>query len=338
MTAPDVKDHPFFASITDWKALWTISPPTLEAGLYKRPPPDPNAQGLNIGWANWVDGEEDEMDEPPPDHVVQRMAPQVIGVRVTRDDDAVPTATNPTEASEEVPKSSLDSGGRDSARPLPVVASRVGPSTTGETNSVGSYSSSEGQHGLWDIVASGGGSSSPSKRFELVRGMKGLSVGANSSSSSAEWHLANGWVRVRSRSTRARALTLNFPFRSPLLHHNEQVVQTAHVTTRIKRAPLLPALTKRRLLILTSSTSNEKGLVRLLCIKESSSGRRKTSVQDEFRVSAVTKVEAQGDLTLVIHAGEKVGSYSFVKPQGFGWTLAEWTQRITGGSKGIEGS
>lgn len=192
MTAPDVKDHSFFAPITDWKALWTISPPTIEAGLYKRPPPDPNAQGLNIGWANWVDGEEDEMDEPPPDHVVRQMAPQVIGVRVTKDDDSVSTPTNPTEASEEVPKSSLDSGGQDSARPLPVVASRVGPSTMGETNSVESYSSSEGQHGLWDIAASGGGSSSPSKGFELVRGMKGLSVGANSSSSSAEWHLANG--------------------------------------------------------------------------------------------------------------------------------------------------
>ena len=70
-----------------------------------------------------------------------------------------------------------------------------------------------------------------------------------------------------------------------------------------------------------------------MCIKESSSGgRKKTSIQDEFRLSAVTKVEAQGDLTLVVHAGEKVSSYTLVKPRGFGWTLAEWTQGITRGS------
>ena len=196
LAAPDIKNHPFFAPITDWKALWTISPPTLEAGLYKRPPPDPNAQGLNIGWANWadgdMDGEEDEMDEPPPDYIVRRIVPEVIGVRVTRDEDAVLTAAKPTEAPEAVPKSSLDSGGLDLAGPLPIVASQVGSSTTGETNSVASYSSSEGQHGPWNSVASGGGNSSTSKGFELVRGIKGLSVDANSSSSSARWHLANG--------------------------------------------------------------------------------------------------------------------------------------------------
>ena len=128
------------------------------------------------------------------------------------------------------------------------------------------------------------------------------------------------------------------PFRSPLLHHTEQVVQTARVTTRVKRSPLLPAIPKRRLLILTCSTSNEKALARLLCIKEGSSGgRRKASIQDEFRVSAVTKVEPQGDLTLVVHAGERVSNYSLVKSQGFGWTLAEWTQRIMSGSAGAEG-
>jgi hypothetical protein len=130
--------------------------------------------------------------------------------------------------------------------------------------------------------------------------------------------------------------------RSPLIHHNERVVQTAQVTTRIKRAPLLPAITKRRLLILTSSISNEKAPARLLCVKESSSGgKKKTSIQDEFMLPALTKVEAQGDTTLVVHAAEKVGSYTLVKPQGFGWTLAEWTQAIwTGmsGSGGVGGS
>ena len=192
LIAPDIKDHPFFAHINDWKALWTMSPPALEAGLYKRPPPDPNAQGLNIGWANWadgdMDGEGDEMDEPPPDHVVWRMVPEVTGVRATRDEDAVLTATKPTKAPEPVSKSSLDSGERDLAGPLPILASRG----AGETNSVASYSSSEGQHGPWNSVTNGGGNSSTLKGFELVRGMKGLSVDTNSSSSSAEWHLANG--------------------------------------------------------------------------------------------------------------------------------------------------
>lgn len=128
-------------------------------------------------------------------------------------------------------------------------------------------------------------------------------------------------------------------FRSPLLFHSEQVVQTAHVTTRVKRSPLLPAITKRRLLILTCSTSNEKkGPARLLCIKEGSSGgRKKTSIQDEFRLSAVTKVEPQGDQTLVVHAGERVSIYTLARPQGFGWTLAEWTQGITSGNAGAEG-
>ena len=111
------------------------------------------------------------------------------------------------------------------------------------------------------------------------------------------------------------------------------------MTTRIKRTPLLPGKTKRRLLILTSSTLNEKGTARLLCIKESSSGgKKKTSIQDEFRLSAATKVEPRGDLTLVVRAGEKVSSYTLVKPQGFGWTLAEWTQGIMSGSGGVEGS
>ena len=123
-----------------------------------------------------------------------------------------------------------------------------------------------------------------------------------------------------------------------MLFHSEQVVQTAQVTTRVKRSPLLPAITKRRLLILTCSTPNEKGPARLLCIKEGSSGgRKKTSIQDEFRLSAVTKVEPQGDLTLVVHVGERIGIYTLVRPQGFGWTLAEWTQGITSGSAGAEG-
>ena len=51
----------------------------------------------------------------------------------------------------------------------------------------------------------------------------------------------------------------------------------------------------------------------------------------------MTKVEPQGDLTLVVHAGERVSNYSLVKPQGFGWTLAEWTQGIMSGSTGAEG-
>jgi hypothetical protein len=193
LTALDTKDHPFFAPIPDWEALWTIPPPTLEAGLQKAPPRDPNAHPLDIGWANWADGEEDEMDEPPPDHIVQQIVPEVVGVRVTRDEDTAP-ATKTTEVSEVVPTQGLDAGGRDAALPLPISAPQVHASTTGETNSVGSYSSSEGHHGPWNSAASGGGSSSTSKGFELVRGMKGLnvSVDASSSSSSAEWHLANG--------------------------------------------------------------------------------------------------------------------------------------------------
>ena len=128
-------------------------------------------------------------------------------------------------------------------------------------------------------------------------------------------------------------------FRSPLLHHNEQVVQTAQVTTRVKRSPLLPASTKRRLLILTCSTSNDKGLARLLCIKESpSGGKKKTSIQDELRLSAVTKVERQGDLTMIVHARERISIYTLIKPQGFGWTLSEWTQGVMNGSAGAEGS
>jgi hypothetical protein len=70
------------------------------------------------------------MDDPPPDHVVQQMVSEVVGVRVTRDEDAVPTALN-TGALEAVPKSSLDSGRRDAAPPLQVVASQVHASTTG---------------------------------------------------------------------------------------------------------------------------------------------------------------------------------------------------------------
>jgi len=112
-------------------------------------------------------------------------------VRVTRDEDAVPAATN-LEAPEAVAKSSLDGEWRDAAPPLQIIASQAHASTTGETNSVGSYSSSEGHHGPWNSAASGGGNASASKAFKLVRGMKGLSVDANSSSSSAEWHLANG--------------------------------------------------------------------------------------------------------------------------------------------------
>jgi hypothetical protein len=42
------------------------------------------------------------------------------------------------------------------------------------------------------VLQAGCGNSSVSKAFELVRGMKGLSVDANSLQSSAEWHLANG--------------------------------------------------------------------------------------------------------------------------------------------------
>jgi hypothetical protein len=140
-------------------------------------------------------------------------------------------------------------------------------------------------------------------------------------------------------SIAGKTLILCSVFRSPLLHHNEQVVQTAQVTTRVRRAPLLPAITKRRLLILTFSSSTEKGPARLLCIKEGSSGgKKKISIQDEFRLSAVTKVEPQGDLTLVVHAGERVSNYTLVKPQGFRWTLSEWIQGITGGSAGAEGS
>lgn len=136
-----------------------------------------------------------------------------------------------------------------------------------------------------------------------------------------------------------KTLILRSVFRSPLLHHNEQVIQTAQVTTRVKRAPLLPATTKRRLLILTCLTSNEKGPARLLCIKEGSSGgKKKTSIQDEFRLSAVTKVERQGDLTLIVHAGERISNYTLVKSQGFGWTLSDWTQGIMSGSTGAGGS
>jgi len=196
LPAQDTKDHPFFAPIADWKALWTIPPPKLEAGLYKRPPPDPNARPLNIGWANWVDGDmdgdEDEMDEPPLDHIVRRIVPEVVGVLATRDADAIPTAAQTTEAPEAVPQSSLDGEGRDAAPPLPIVTSQVYASTSGETNSVGSYSSSEGPHGPWNSAGSGGANPSASKRFELVSGMKGMSIGASSSSSSTEWHLANG--------------------------------------------------------------------------------------------------------------------------------------------------
>jgi hypothetical protein len=131
------------------------------------------------------------MDEPPPDHVVQRIVPEVVGVRVTRDEDAVPAAAS-AQVPEAVPKSSLDRGGRDASLPLQIIAAQAHSSTTGETNSVGSYSSSEGQHGPWNSAASGGGSTLASKAFELVRGMKGLSVDSNSSSSSVEWYLANG--------------------------------------------------------------------------------------------------------------------------------------------------
>ncbi len=148
-----------------------------------------------IRWANWAggdaDGEEDEMDEPPPEHVVQQMALEVVGVRVTRDEVALPAAGN-AGTQEAVPKSNLDGGKRDGALPLHITALQSHASTTGETNSVGSYSSSEGHHGTWMSAASGGGNTSVSKTFELVRGMKGLSVDATSSSSSAEWHLANG--------------------------------------------------------------------------------------------------------------------------------------------------
>jgi len=162
--------------------------------LNKRPPPDPNSQSHDIGWANWAggdaDGEEEEMDEPPPGHIVQK-TPEVVGVRVTRDEDAVPAATN-LEAREAVATSSLDGEVRDAALPLQIIASQAHVSTTGESNSVGSYSSSDGHHGPWNSAASGGGNASASKAFELVRGVKGLSVDANSSSPSAEWHLANG--------------------------------------------------------------------------------------------------------------------------------------------------
>jgi len=49
-----------------------------------------------------------------------------------------------------------------------------------------------------------------------------------------------------------------------------------------------------------------------LCIKEGSSGgKKKTSIQGEFRLSAVTKVETLGDLTLVVHFGERVGNYAW---------------------------
>ena len=121
---------------------------------------------------------------------MQKIAPEVVGVQVT-DEDAVPAATN-LEASTTVAKSTLDGERRDAALPLQIIASQAHASTTGETNSVGGYSSSEGHHGPWNSAASGGGNASVSKAFELVRGMKGLSVDANSPSSSAEWHLANG--------------------------------------------------------------------------------------------------------------------------------------------------
>jgi len=52
----------------------------------------------------------------------------------------------------------------------------------------------------------------------------------------------------------------------------------------------------------------------------------------------VTKVDTQGDLTLVVHFRERVGNYTLVKPQGFGWTLSEWTQGIMSGNAGAEGS
>jgi hypothetical protein len=172
-----------------------VPPPALEAGLYKRPPPDPNAQPRDVGWANWAggdgDGDEDEMDEPPPDRLVQQMALEVVGVRVTRDEGAA-LATANAGAPEAVPKSSLDGVRRDGALPLHILASQAHASTAGESNSVESYSSSEGQHGPWMSAACGAGNTSASKTFELVRGMKGLNVDANSSSSSAEWHLANG--------------------------------------------------------------------------------------------------------------------------------------------------
>ena len=195
LTALNTKNHPLFTPITDWKALWTVLPPTLEAWLYKRSPPDPNSQSHDIGWANWAggdaEGEEEGMDEPPPDHIVQKTAPEVVGVRVTRDEDVDPAATN-LEAPEAVAKSSLDGKRRDAALPLQIIASQAHMSTTGETKSVGTYLISEGHHGPWNSAASGGGNASASQAFELVRGMKGLRVDANSSSSSAEWHLANG--------------------------------------------------------------------------------------------------------------------------------------------------
>jgi len=147
--------------------------PTLEAGLYKRSPPDPNSQSHDIGFANWAggdaDGEEEEMDEPPPDHIAQKITPEVVGVRVTRDEDAVPAATN-LEAPEAVAKSSLDGEWRDAALPLQIIASQAHASTTGETNSVGSYSSSEGHHGPWNSAASGAGTRRLRRRFRLCAG------------------------------------------------------------------------------------------------------------------------------------------------------------------------
>ena len=132
------------------------------------------------------------MDEPPPEHVVRQMVLEVVGVRPTKDEDTAAPAAGTVGTQEAVPKSNVDGGKRDGALPLHMSALQSHASTTGETNSVGSYSSSEGQHGMWMGAASAGGNTSVSKTFELVRGMKGLSLDASSSSSSAEWHLANG--------------------------------------------------------------------------------------------------------------------------------------------------
>lgn len=132
------------------------------------------------------------MDEPPPEHVVRQIALEVVGVRVTKDEDAAVPAAGNAGTQEALPKSSVDGGKRDGALPLHMTALQSHASTAGETNSVGSYSSSEGQHGAWMGAAGAGGNTSVSRTFELVRGMRGLSVDASSSSSSAEWHLANG--------------------------------------------------------------------------------------------------------------------------------------------------
>jgi len=134
LTALNTKNHPLFTPITDWKPLWTVPPPPLEAGVYKRSPPDPNSQPHDIGWANWTggdaDGEEEEMDEPPPDHIVRKIAPEVVGVRATKDEDAVPAART-WRHQRRVAKSSLDGERKGAALPLQIIASQAHVSTTG---------------------------------------------------------------------------------------------------------------------------------------------------------------------------------------------------------------